>query len=138
MKVLYDKSNTINHIQLDIGVEVSKHYFLKMFFLSFPASVRWNVFLFCDCANNPFSHYVVSFFCWVSLSLSSYAFQDDNFAAQFLINGRPQKVNIAIFLNWCLVWCFQIIYTLLFVLRKTFLSVVDLFSNWWYHSSCCN
>ena len=43
MKVLYDKINTKNQsifmfIQLDVGMDVSKHYFLKTFFLSFAGS----------------------------------------------------------------------------------------------------
>ena len=43
MKLLYDKVNTINQsifmfIQLDISMDVSKHFFKKSFFLSFAAT----------------------------------------------------------------------------------------------------
>ena len=82
MKVLYDKINTINQsifmfIELDVGMNVSKHYFLKTFFLSFAASSWGETLFFFVIVPTPISSLCRFFFCWVSLSLSSYAFQDD-------------------------------------------------------------
>ena len=82
MKVLYDKINAINQsifmiIQLDVGMDVSKHYFLKTFFLSFAASSWGETLFFFVIVLTPISSLCRFFFCRVSLSLSSYAFQDD-------------------------------------------------------------
>ena len=49
-------------IQLDVGMDVSKHYFLKTFFLSFAASSSGET-LFCDCAN---THFLIMSFLFLS------------------------------------------------------------------------
>ena len=139
MKVWYDKINTNQHFYVHSArrwYECLKALFFKNFLFEFCwLFVRWNSFIFCHCAN---THFLTMSFLFLSGFFESIFIcfpRWRNFAAKLLINGRPQKVNTAIFLNWCLVWYFQII---LFVLRKTFLFVVDLFSNWWYRSTCCN
>ena len=63
-------------IQLDVGVDVSKRYFLKTFLLSFAASSWGETPLFCDCAK---THFLIMslLFCRIPLSLSPYVFLGD-------------------------------------------------------------
>ena len=137
MKVLYDEVNTINQsifmfIQIDVVMDVPKHFFKKTFFWSFAASSWGEILFFFVIVPTPISYLYCFFFCRVSLSLSSYAFHND----VILLQSSWSTGNLAIFLNWFLIWCFQII--LYFRITKTFLFLVDLFFNWWYYSSCCN
>ena len=64
-------------ILLDVGMDVSKHYFLKTFFLSFAASSWGETLFFFMIVLTTFSSLCRFFFCRVSLSLSLYTFQDD-------------------------------------------------------------
>ena len=111
MKVSYGKNNTINHAySVRRWYECLKALFFKSFLFEFCCLlVRWNSCLSCDCAN---TYILIMSFLFLSCFFESvfiYFPLWRNFTATFLINERLQKVNMAIFLNWVLVWCFQVI-----------------------------
>ena len=110
-----------------------KALFFKNFHFEFCCLfVRWNSSLFVIVLTPIFSlcHF---FFCWVSLSRSSYTFQDDGILLQSSWwTGDLKKLRWRYFeLMFGLMLSNH---TLLFVLHKTFLFIL----NWWYYSSCCN
>ena len=78
-------------IQLDVGMDVSKHYFLKTCFLSFAASSWGETLFFFVILLIPISSLCRFVFSWVSLNLSSYAFQDDVILLQSSWSTRDLK-----------------------------------------------
>ena len=90
-------------IQLDVGMDVSKDYFLKTFFLSFAGSSWGETLFFFVIVLTPISSLCRFFFCRVSLSLSSYAFQDDVILLQsYWSTGDLKKLIRQYF--WTDVW----------------------------------
>ena len=138
MKVSYGKNNTINHAySVRRWYECLKALFFKSFLFEFCCLlVRWNSCISCHCVN---THILIMSFLFLSCFFESIFICFPlwrNFTAKFLINGRLQKVNMGYF--WTEFWfdAFKPYFT--FCIAENVISVVDLFSNWWYRSSCCN
>ena len=124
-------------IQLDVGMNVSKYYFLKTFYLSFAASSWGETLVFLVIVLTPISSLRPLFFYRVSLSLSSYAFHYDVILLQSSWSTGDFKKLIWRYF-WTEFWfdAFKSYFT--FCIAENVISVVDLFSNWWYRWSCCN
>ena len=90
-------------IQLELGMDVSKHYFLKNFLLSFAAFSWGETIFFFVIVPTPICWLCRFFFCRVSLSLSSSAFQDDVILLQSSWSARDLKKLIRRYF-WTDVW----------------------------------